>query len=328
MQFPALSAEKWVDFPGNPLFGAMEAAIGDPQILTPGQLDSKWHMLCHGYYPGKEGSYYHHLVSDDGFDWKILEYERWDINPLGLLKDGDLFVLYYTANLFYDKAEMKKYSAANIIRAKTSTDLTHWSEGADILLPTFGWEKECDVTTPEFVQLRNPCPIKLPNGKYRLYYSGGTVKLHDCGYEEPKYIGAAESDSPLGPFVKLGEPLLRPDRSNPYRNYGAGAIKVFGWGDKFLAFENSIYYDDALHTHSAINILASDDGVVWEDAPYNPIIAPSGSGWKSTLVYQLDVIQLPDELRIYYNARNGWRTGEENIGCSTVKGNFGIRKLW
>ena len=154
--------------------------------------------------------------------------------------------------------------------------------------------------------------------------------LHDCGYEEPKYITYAEADSPCGPYVKCGRPILSPDASISYRNYGAGAIRVFGRGNEFFALYNSLYLDEAGHSRSAINMLRSEDGIHWEEAPCNPIIRPNeATPWKSALVYQLDLVRFNGEYRLYYNARDGFRNATEKIGVSTICDNGeDIFKLW
>ena len=150
-----------------------------------------------------------------------------------------------------------------IIRVKHTEDFKNWSKSTDLIVPDLPWERE---STPGFerIQARNPCVVKTLEGKYRLYYSAGTVKLEDCGYEEPRYISYAESEDPLGPYVKYGTPILQPDALIPHRNYGAGAIKVFGYENGYLALYNSIYTDTENHSRSAINVLLSEDGVLWK----------------------------------------------------------------
>ena len=181
------------------------------------------------------------------------------------------------------------------------------------------------------IEARNPCMILLPDGRYRLYYSAGTVWLDDCDFEEPKYIFCAESDNPLGPFTKIAAPILLPDENLPFRNYGCGAIKVYGYGDGYLAFYNPIYIDDGGNSRSEIRMLVSDDGLEWTEAPCNPVIAPTeDGGWRSAIVYQLDVVCFENTARIYFNARDSWEGGVERIGCCVLDldGDLPIRKLW
>ena len=87
-----------------------------------------------------------------------------------------------------------------------------------------------------------------------------------------------------------------------------------------MGLYNSIYVDENQVSRSAINLLLSSDGISWEEAPFNPIILPTDKGWNSNLIYQLDLVQLGDELRIYYNARSGAADAAEGIGFSMLRG--------
>ena len=334
MNFPDLRAERWIDCEKNPIIGYFHGeksryAIGDPQILTPDEFDGKWHMLYHGFFDDYL-PYLYHVVSDDGIEWRFQK--RWQINvgPVCLFKDNDRFILYSSEVSWRAvKAEglPKDYygnGTAYIIRARTSTDLEEWSEPIDRIIPEFDWEK----TGPEAC-VRNPCMVRLKDGRYRLYYSGGSVRLPVCGYPEPYAIGYAESDSPLSGFVKREQPILTPDENIPYRNFGCGGIKVYGWEDKFLALYNPICMDKEGLPRSAIAALVSDDGINFEEYPLNPIISPAADGWKKALVYQLDVALHNGEVRIYYNARDEWLDGIERIGMSAIYNpELKIRKLY
>ena len=134
----------------------------------------------------------------------------------------------------------------------------------------------------------NPCLVEGRSG-FLLYYSAAAVFLRDCLFIEPRYVGVAEGDAPEGPLRKRAQPILSPSRDDPYRNLGAGAIKVFRDGDGFVGLENGIYRDAAGASGSAILLLASTDGFAWTQVDPEPIIGPEGSGWKHAFVYQLDV---------------------------------------
>lgn len=331
--FPDWQRENWSDYPDNPCIGLWEnesprSAIGDPQILVPGDFDEHWHAFYHGFPGDVYIPYIHHCVSDDGYHWSEPEKEQLYTDPLYLFREGGRWYLYYGAVVSRMSGLRESYpDYACFIRMKWSENLKDWSEPVDILLPELDWEMEVDQTRAE---LRNPCMVKLDNGKYRLYYSSGTVHLDDCGYAEPKYISFAESDSLFGPFTKYGEPIIAPDPDIPHRNYGAGAIKVYGWQNGFIGLYNSIYVDEEGASRSAINVIVSKDGIQWEEAPYNPIIVPAKDGsWKDTLIYQLDLVRWGDELRLYYNARCGTGDGVEKIGCSVIHDTTTrIHKLW
>ncbi|NLA77714.1 MAG: hypothetical protein GX851_07820 [Clostridiales bacterium] len=334
MDFPDWAREKWVQYEGNPIVGYFEpekprAAIGDPQVLVPGQFDDCWHMFYHGFYDTDCTPYFHHLVSEDGFKWSLVSKKQFNVNPTYIFKNGDEWILYYSAVLSREQGAFEKYGCVNMIRAKRSSDLENWGEDTDILVPSLPWEKEYDPEQLNRIEARNPCVVKLYGGGYRLYYSAGTVKLGDCGYEEPKYISFADAPSPLGPFEKHGEPVIVPDSKIPYRNLGAGAIKVYGCRGEYLALYNSIYTDADGHSRSAINLLKSRDGICFEEYPGNPIVVPSGTGWNGELIYQLDLVRFGGELRLYYNAREGFRDGIERIGCAVIAdAETQVEKLW
>lgn len=328
--FPKWQREMWYELPGNPVIGHFEGdktryAIGDPQIILPGELDNKWHMFFHANKGGtesNEGSY-NHCISDDGISWEFKKVWDWHYGPSFITCDGEKWILFYTEYFTEDMKKYDNYRADTIIRARWTYDFKIWSEPVDILMPETEWERE-----GEKIQARNPCVVKMDDNCYRLYYSAGTVWLDDCGYEEPKYIGCAESLSILGPYTKRNEPIIAPDTSIKYRNFGAGAIKVYKYGDYFLGLYNPIYKDDLGHSRSAISVILSDDGIEWSEAPYNPIIIPTEK-WKKAIVYQLDLRQYNGKLWLYYNARDEWQNGVERIGCSVLnwKG-IEIKKMW
>lgn len=328
LKFPEWQRENWVDASNNPLVGYFEEekekfAIGDPQVLVPGEYDEKWHMFYHGFYEDFK-PYFHHLCSDNGLEWELLDKWQWNVGPCYLFCDGTRWILYYT-NVVSESSELRKnFGADMIISARWTFDFQHWSDPVDLLTPQLPWE-----TDGKKVELRNPCMVKLAENWYRLYYCGGNVWLDQCDYEEPKYVSFADAPTPFGPFVKYGAPILGPDDSCPYRNLGSGGFKVFSCEKELIALYNPIYLDPEGKVRSAIAVMASKDGVQWEDAPYNPIILPD-QDWKRAIVYQLDLVKYQGELRLYYNARDDWRDGIERIGMSTLKGGnvASIKKLW
>lgn len=331
MKFPDWQREKWSDCTKNPVIGFYTTpecgfAIGDPQILTPGQFDSKWHAFYHGYYENFT-PYYHHLVSEDGVAWTLKKKWPWKVNPSFLFHYRDEWLLY---NTLLCSGEQRFNRATNIISIRRSRDLENWTEPEPLLWPEFDWELEYMPVNYTSIEVRNPCVVRLGENHYRMYYSAGTVMLPHCGYEEPKYISFADAPTPFGPFKKHGKPIISPDASVPHRNFGAGAIKVFGYGDRFLGLYNSIYVDESGYPHSAINLIMSGDGIEWEEAPFNPIIppAPGGEGFKKEFVYQLDLVRFNGELRMYYNGRNKWRDGIERIGMSSIPDDPAVKKLW
>lgn len=329
---PEWGPKNWKELPENPLidpsgFGLPELVIGDPQLLTPGEFDEQWHAFYHGFSHDTTGwhTWFFHSVSDDGISWKEVFREEGEVGIQYLLSDGDQWIQYYTATTQAMENKELKRKYGTIIRARTTTDFVNWSEPVDLIKPESSMERE-----GRSKEARNPCVILLPDGRYRMYYSAGMVHLEDAGYGEPKYIFCAEADNPLGPFIKREEPVLAPDVKIPYRNYGCGGFKAFGYKDGYVAFYNPIYIDNEGKSRSEIRMLYSKDGLAWNDAYQDPIVKPESTiPWRSAIIYQLDVVPWKGELLMYFNAREGWRGGAERIGAVrlNLNGQTPLKKL-
>ena len=306
---PDLSAHLWRELAQNPVINHVREhdnardAYGDPQVLLPGQYDEQWHIFFHGF-TEDAGQWFHHMISPDGIHWSLKQKWQNEMGQSFVLKHEDKFIFYSSC---YVGGENVSSSMVEI-RAFTTKDFETFSDPVVIASPELDWEME-----GVYKQVRNPCVIQLPDGRFRLYYCGGVVFLNDLGYEEPKYVSYAESDSPYGPFVKHGKPILLPDPSIAHRNLGSGALKVFGYEDGYIGLYNGIYQDQLGRSTSAISLLSSEDGIEWKEAEGNPIVYPT-DGWKKAIVYQLDLVEWDGMLRMYFNARDEWRDGIEKIG--------------
>jgi hypothetical protein len=291
----------WVDDPRNPLIEPPrpEFLLGDPAVILPGDApDGCWHMFANTLLGIR------HYTSRDGLEW--LAHRK--IGPgfrAFVLKDEGLFYM------FYEHFAIPQFRSHVAVRR--SADLWTWTPSETVLSPSLPWEGGAASRN-----VGNPCVLKIDGG-YRLYYSAGVVFHKDLGFCEPRHIGVAHSESIGGPFEKQPEAMIPMDLSDPYRNRGAGAIKVIYDKDRglFYGFNNGIYLDGEGRTRSAILLLCSKDGLSWDYAWPEPIVAPEGDGWKRALVYQLDVKRVGDEMWMYYNARSGWRFGKERIGLAT-----------
>lgn len=288
---------EWTTHLDNPLISPVwpEWLVGDPWVIPPEKApDGKWHMFLNTIL------WVWHYTSSDGVAWRRRHRVCHGMRAFVFEENGEFF-------LFYERHLTLKRSD---IMVRRSRDLFKWSMARKILSPATEWETEGPKT------MACPCIVKH-EGKYRLYYSTNEVFLKDLGFPEPKYIGLAESDRLLGPYEKRPEPVLGPRDGHPYRNLGAGAMKVYRDEEhvRWLAFNNGIYADEAGRSRSSIMILESADGIDWKEALPEPIISPEGDGWRKALVYQLCAVERPGgELWIYYNCRDGWRVGTERIG--------------
>lgn len=289
----------WEDHPDNPLIEPPwpEFLLGDPTCVTPGTSpDGNWHMLANTL----TGIY--RFTSPDGLAWRKVGRVCGGMRPYIFLQDGEY-------HLFYEQFGVPMLRSHVALR--TSRDLRHWSEPRVVLEPELDWERKLGHTCG------NPCVLVVEGG-YRMYYSASLVFFRDLGFCEPLYIGVAHADSLAGPYEKLPEPIISPSPDAPYRNRGAGAIKVVFDEERglYYGFNNGMYTDAEGRSRSAVLLLSSTDGLSFEPVYDEPIVAPGGDGWKKALVYQLDVTRVGDEWWMYYNARSGWRIGKERIGLA------------
>jgi hypothetical protein len=295
---------KWEDHPDNPLIEPEpgENLIGDPTVVVPEKSpDGRWHLFANGLL-----GIYHH-VSSDGIAWQRLSKPLFSVGafrPYVFPEKG-------VYHLLYEQFSNMNHSE---MRHSTSTDLKTWSDPQTLLKPELQWETDPGWTTG------NPF-LTVFNGKYRLYYSANVVLLPDTNFYEPLHVGVAESSSIAGPYEKRPVPIISPDADDPLRNMGAGSIKMLGEkvGGRFIAFNNGIYRDGDGRTRSAIMVLSSPDGISWEKVCPSAIIPPGGDGWKKAFVYAFDGVRAGDEIRLYYNARDGWIPGVERIGMAGMR---------
>lgn len=291
---------KWNDYAKNPILEATISGdwVADPTlVLSKDSPDGLWHMFC----CGKTGI--KHYTSTDGLLWDYSCHVDAEGYSPYIFVENDAFYL------FYQKGRL---GHEVYIVCRVSRDLKNWEDPFIVLKGDLSWET--GVKGESYV--RNPCIIRLFD-KYLLYYSAGYTLLPDTGYDEPTFIGVATSTNITGPYIKSGTPIMKPDPLDPWRNMGAGAMKVYCYGNMLLGFENGIYIGSDGHTHSALHLLISTDGFNWIDSPYNPILKPGFPEWKKAFVYQCDVKRLNDVLYLYYNSRDGWREGVERIGLAT-----------
>lgn len=292
--------KNWVDDPRNPLIEPPrpEFLLGDPAVVLPDDApDGFWHMFANTLLGIQ------HYTSTNGTAW--MRHRR--IGPgfrSFVIKVEDLYYLFYE---HFTVPQVRSHVAV-----RRSIDLWNWSSPEKVLSPSLPWEGGTASRN-----VGNPCVIRIDGG-YRLYYSAGVVFHKDLGFCEPRHIGVAHSSTIEGPFEKETDPIIQMDECDPYRNRGAGAIKVIRDEVRglYYGFNNGIYLDPEGRTRSAILLLSSADGLSWDSVYPEPIMAPEGDGWKQALVYQLDVRRVGDEMWMYYNARSGWRIGRERIGLA------------
>lgn len=291
----------------NPLLGPPwpSPVIADPTFLVPEQSpDGRWHLFAHSLLG------IHHHTSEDGVAWRRRRTVVRNALRAHLVRDGG------TYHLLYEKPRamvpIGPVPWSSRIDVRSSRDLVTWSRPRTLLRPSLPWHEEPGRGRA----VGNPCLVPTASG-WRLYYSAGLVFLDDCGFCEPRYVGVAEAPTLDTELVPRPDPMLGPEPAGPWTNLGAGAIKVLGVTDGWVALQNGIYRDASTgHTGSAVLALESTDGLEWSPARDAPVLAPGAPEWMRSHVYAVDLGHRDGELLLYFNARNGWHwlQGRESIG--------------
>lgn len=273
----------FTDHPENPLIRPPfpSPIIADPSVLAPNESpDRLWHLFAHSVFG------LHHYSSPDGISWNHLRFLfPFSITPYIYFEDNTYFLVYEKlSNLF----RFPYYNSH--LELRSSTDLISWSKPTVIPIPNS--EKN----------VGNPCLIKEKD-TYYLFYSTGLVYIPDCHFCEPENVFIASSKTLLGPY-RLRSKLP-----------GITSNRVVKLNQKFIGLQTVIHSDQSTRrSRSAIRLAHSNDLLNWKQEP-DFLIIPD-QPWKKSHVYVGDLKRFSNQLRIYYNARNGWLFGTESIGLS------------
>ena len=315
MQSLSLSQLKSASFNLRPMpvlrpFGG-SFVVADPSLLLPAETpDGKWHLFFHTTFGIREA------VSDDGVAFtkgkKLLSRAmRPNINFI----DGRYV-------LFFERTRPLGFNALNLIGAAKwnseifaveSRDLKEWSAPKPVLRHTRHFEESA-----RGISLSNPYLLRVGNVN-RLYYSCGLTFIRDCGFCEPTYVSYAESDDLLSGYCAAPDPILSPDRNDPFLNLCSGCLKVYRLRDCFIGIQNGIFEKDG-KSASAILLLSSDDGLCFRFE--KTLIEPRyDKSWMSQFVYASHLVRFGDVLRLYFNARNTANPllGRECIGFAEAR---------
>jgi hypothetical protein len=284
--------------------------IADPTFLPPAETpDGRWHLFAHSIWG------VHHFASGDGVDW----------HAEGLVVRHAMRAFLHreaaTYHLFYERYPPYRLPLSWVpglgwrswIARRRSRDLRTWDNEVIVLRPGLAWHRAARLGEAA----GNPCVVPLAAG-WRLYYSASLVYVPDCGFNEPLHIGYADAPTLDGPWRPHPMPVLSPDARDPRCNLGAGAMRVLRMADGFVGLQNGIAWDPATgRSRSAISVRTSTDGVAWNYAHREPIVAPDG-GWRRRFVYACDVRRDAARGRwlLYFNGRDRapMRSGREAIG--------------
>lgn len=282
--------------------------LADPTFRGPDESpDGRWHLFAHSVLG------IHHCTSDDGVCWsRPVLVIRNAMRPFLYDENGRFHLLYERYPPFRLLTPWLPLPWRSWIELRSSRDLRLWSDPVALLRPDLPWQRR----EAGGAAVGNPCLVRLDVG-YSLYFSASLVRLPDCGFDEPLHIGVAFADGIAGPYRTRAEPILSPRPNDPRCNLGAGSIKVLRLRDGFVGLQNGIHREARTQrSGSAISVLRSADGLLWEYAHPAPIIAPA-RGWRRSFVYACDARPRPDGTWVlYFNARTGWHwsRGREAIG--------------
>jgi hypothetical protein len=302
---------RWNDFSENYIINhpRLSPILADPTFIFPEESpDSAWHLFAHSVWG------IHHFISGDGVKWKDRGVAVANgMRPFLYVEGGVYYLLYEkyrTLALILSVFRGRRWYSE--IAVRKSSDLKKWSAPMTLVRPELDWQ-----AAGADKSVSNPCLVKDEKG-YRLYYSASLVYIPDCGFDEPDCVGMAESQSILGPYVPLKEPIIRVNKQDPWCNLSCGSIKVVHCDDGYVGFENGIYWDeDKKQSGSAIIVLKSTDGIQWKRLVQEPVIRPS-TGWRRSHIYACDVKYHNKQKTwyMYYNARSDWPVsrGQERIG--------------
>ena len=290
----------------SPFNGAF--VVADPSLLTPDQTpDNTWRMFFHTTF----GVY--HFRSPDGVKFEKVQKVVSDAMRPNINKTGDKYYLFYekTRNLLANALTLVNLAKwRSQIYVRTSSDLVTWSKPRPVVTSANGYEKNSRGSS-----LSNPFLLET-DGKYRLYFSCGLTFIDDCGFCEPTYIQYAESDSVDEGYVAAKDPILSPDKNDPYLNLCSGCLKVYRLKDGYIGVQNGIYEENGA-SHSAILLLTSADGKKFDFAKM--LVTPKSDdekSWMHQYVYASHLVRYGNALRLYFNARDtsDMLKGRECIG--------------
>jgi hypothetical protein len=284
--------------------------VADPSFLFPEETpDGAWRLYAHTAFG------IHTFASDDGLRWHDRGVVAWNAMRAFVRKLPDGYRLYceaYRPLAIPMQLLPRRPRWRSRIEVRFSRDLSAWGPPRVLIEPTLPWMQDARLGS----SVGNPCLVQ-DGGRWLLYFSASLAYVPDCGFDEPRTIGIASSDSPDGPFTVAPLPVVDPADDPLPGVIGAGSVKVLRLDDGFVALQNKITRDATGSSRSALFLLRSAEGTRWESARGDPLLAPD-EGWRRSHVYACDARFREAESRwyLYYNARDGWHKtrGRERIG--------------
>mmetsp|Transcript_54015 Transcript_54015/g.96739 ORF Transcript_54015/g.96739 Transcript_54015/m.96739 type:complete len:453 (-) Transcript_54015:143-1501(-) len=322
------------EWSGNPIIRAPENdplnwIVGDPTVLHIGDEIHMWTngaICCIQHYVAKASTPTKFVQLADAIT------SPGTVRAYAYLSDDN-----ETVTLFFEQYNFPftgSFCKTNVQAAQAKVGVwkferyTNWAGlGIAVLSPSLPWMDE-GQSCPE--RVGNPFVFyNKAVSKYWQYFSASSVHLSDSNIDEPRYLGLAESDKLLGPYEPLLKHPLNIKGGIPgLEVIGNGSLKIIRdpsaslEGGKAVALANRLTKNATSGaTGSTIIMIRTEDGGLSWETVHAPFIGPSlvPGTWKYAYAYGYDT--LPDPLDnnyilVYYNARNGYKDGHEQVGVA------------
>lgn len=214
-------------------------------------------------------------------------WDNFGVSQPSVIKDGDIYRLYYQAGLGNSSA----------IGLATSADGVHWMRyaGNPVLVPSpFGWDNYA-VSKPF---------VMKDGAVYRMWYTGGTFQQTHIGY----------ATSPDGvTWTKQGTAPVLSNTPGAWDGEQVRAPYVLRDG-----YTYKMYYVGSKGYNTGIGLALSEDGVTWTKDGASPVLAPTPGGWDENGVGDLAVAILNGSYHMWYwsNSGLGYATSPDGFGWS------------
>ena len=308
------SSGQWVKYPGNPVLGPTSDGWDSqfttgPVVLYDGAVYRMWYVGGHATATGIG-----YANSTDGITWK--KYPEpvllpgppgsWDSSRVSLgsvLWNGTLFLMAY--------------------RGENQTTFTNGAVGIAASKDGISWVKYPGnpVLTPGGVDqaIGRPFAIRWQT-TYNMWYSGRSANESASGALRIFY---ATSSNGLT-WTKWSTPVISPSSNpNAWDSATVTSPSVVRNGSSFGLWYTGLNQSG---TTPQIGYATSSDGVNWNKALTNPILALGSPGsWDSAGVEQPDVLKGANGYMMYYDGFNA--TSAARIGLAYAPQNFNVPEL-
>jgi len=271
---------KWIDYINNPLITKHNVdfdkyGVGACFVFKDDDNYKMWYTglsnngMGYGYY----------AYSNDGLTWEkdgttpFLFPDTnggWDskhVSPGPVINEDGIYKMYYSG--WSDQYGNWPVGLA------TSTDGIHWEKYKNN--PVIVGDNWCSSIRPQSI-------IKL-NGKYLLYFTGGTG--NNCK------IGVATSTDGYNWKIFSGEPILKSEKN--WEGYGVASPTVI-FDDGLL----KMVYWGILPANTSFGIAYSTDGFRWSKDQNNPLFKTDNCNVSYNKISYPFLLKVNNEYRIYY----------------------------